>query len=134
MENKASREKGISALKQMHVMKPCIDAFADGKLWMSTGGGMMSGILFEAEPDIIAKAKELEDKGHTVWHVIKGRYIVTDGSVVDMNTYLVGEPESIGTLGEAECLAYSENVTDPGLSDLGYVIVQSRNGGICRVC
>lgn len=44
------KEFAIECMKKLDMMDSCIDAFKNGKLWMSTGGGVMSGILFEATP------------------------------------------------------------------------------------
>lgn len=133
------KELAIECMKKFDMMDTCINAFKDGKLWMSTGTGVMSGILFEATPEMIAKAKELEADGtHTVWHVINGHYILGGVDEVEMNTYLILADDDVlpnfedNTL-EAECFAYIENVTAPEGSEYGYVIVQGRNGGLRRI-
>lgn len=132
------KEFAIECMKKLDMMYSCIDAFKNGKLWMSTGGGVMSGILFEATPEMFVKAKELEADGtRTVWHVINGHYILGGTDSVEMNTYLIVvdedvPPEFSDNGQEAECFAYVENVTDPQLSEYGYVVVQGCNGGLRR--
>lgn len=60
-------------MEQLDVLQPCIDALRKGELWQSEGAGIMSGLLYTAEPAIREQAKKLEEKYDAlVWHAING--------------------------------------------------------------
>lgn len=130
-------------MEQLDVLQPCINALRKGELWQSEGAGIMSGLLYTAEPAIREQAKKLEEKYDAlVWHAIKGTYIFGGTDRMEMVVYLMVTEDDIRdnniSLEHADtscyyCFGFVENRTEPMFSESGDCLVSPANGGLRRV-
>ena len=107
------------------------------------GAGIMSGLLYTAEPAIREQAKKLEEKYDAlVWHAIKGTYIFGGTDRMEMVVYLMVTEDDIRdnniSLEHADtscyyCFGFVENRTEPMFSESGDCLVSPVNGGLRRV-
>lgn len=130
-------------MEQLDILQPCIDALREGKLWQSEGAGIMSGLLYTAEPEVQAYAKKLEKKYDAlVWHAIKGTYILDGTDRMEMVIYLMVTESDVRdnniSLEHADtncyyCFGFVENRTEPTFSESGDCLISPVNGGLRRV-
>lgn len=134
-------KKAEQWMRQLDMLPPCIHALQKGELWQSEAVGGLGGILFAAEPDIVAMAKKIEEEQDVVvWHVIKGQYNL-GGECVEMISYLlVGNQDVTDDTSLEEfqgnqyvSFAYVQNKTWEYGSEYGDVTIMPVNGGLRRV-
>ena len=126
--------KGKKALKKLNTLKEVIKDYEKEILNCSEEPYSM---LFYLNKKMIKKVKELEKENLKVFHVIKGKYRMSDETVIKMNTYLLVSKEVEEDLQRTkngyECFAYVENMDIPEFSEYGYVEIQPHNGGMKRI-
>lgn len=134
-------EKAVQWMRQLDMLSPCIEAFKKGNLWQSEGTGIFSGILYAAEPDIVAMAHKIEEEHDVVvWHVIKGHYNL-GGDHVEMISYLLVGNQDVTNNSALEeyqdnqyiCFSYVQNKSWAYGSEYGDVTIMPMNGGLRRV-
>lgn len=134
-------EKAVQWMRKLGMMSPCIEAFKNGKLWQSEGAGIFSGILYAAEPDIVAMAHKIEEEQDVVvWHAIKGHYNLGGEHVKMVSYLLVGNQDVADDISLEEypnhqyvCFSYVQNKSWEYGSEYGDVTIMPMNGGLRRV-
>lgn len=94
-------------------------------------GGMFQGILYWLDNDerFVEKKNEIEkESGASVWHAVMSHTYIGDM----LAFLLIKDERDERDLGEGKAFAYVWNMSDPDLSEYGYVGVRGVNGGASR--
>lgn len=127
------KAEAVKRLRMLGVMEnPVIRDFqTSGKIYRSESGG----ILY----DLDEQAQEAVDVFQKEWNYLPYAVIVSYTEIGTMYTVLFVSPNKEEWPGERPdtrdgfCYAYVYNADDPMLSELGGVLVEGANGGLCRV-
>lgn len=134
-----NRESICAIMKQLRMHPNVIRDFRDSCI-INVSEGPRALLYWEKENQQQQIAEIESRAGSTVWHVIKGTYLLGGIDKFEMETYLLftEEDEDGVFLEEANpgtyyAFAYVYNVNDPELSEYGEIIVKPCNGGLIRV-
>lgn len=134
----ATREEkineAVARMEQLKMSKNCINAFKNGKVWLSERG-MLYEVSKENEQDVLDKIKQIENEYElTVYHLIHS--LTEFGELYSMlyvsNHKSEWKDDRID-LGDGCPMSYVWNKTDEWCSEFGSIGVKSLFGGLVRV-
>lgn len=133
IDKKVKKEEAVKRMSLMKLYKPVIEDFKDDKhLYYSD----YLGILYWVEKEeILEKIQDFEQRFNAVvYHVIKTQ---TEFGLLYSFLYVSNYKEEwemeLEDIKKGQLLAYVYNSTDDILSEIGYIGIQPKNGGVVRV-
>jgi len=94
------------------------------------------GALYWATKEQIETVRRIEEAGRLkVWHIIKGIYQMSDGGLMELETYLLAfsERKKMPKKNGAFLVhAYTRSL-NWGITDYGDILIHSNNGGLKRL-
>ena len=128
-------DEAISRMETLRLKEDIIEDFKNGELWQSTNDGE----LYHLSDDQDFRVSQLEEKYDcTVYHVIHDDYIMSDGTRMEMESYLYVSDslsewkEDRELLLEGHAYGYVYNNTYPDFSEIGDIGFAPRDGGLIR--
>jgi len=110
-----------------------LNGLRDEKIFYSD----ISGILFDATPEMMDEVKRIEENHRSrVWHILKGRYRMSDNETFEFIDYLLVDP-SDSDLGDYDNMVIDENgcclcYTVGLYNEIGFIDLYPINGGLRR--
>lgn len=124
--------EAIERMKMLKLDKPCIEAFAKGKVWESEGFGALYEVNEEEQSYIDEFEKEHE--GCLVYHMIHNKFEFGECySMLYVSKYKDEWQADKNDITNGYALVYVKNVDDDWCSEFGTIAIKSQFGGLVRL-